>query len=258
MSADFAVGVDGCRGGWLAAIFSGRRWLRSEIFPDIAGLWKACREAHLILIDIPIGLPGEACTERRCDLIARRLVGSKRAASIFRVPSRGAVYASSYIEALRINREATGHGFSVQTWNIVPKIRQVDRLVARSRKARATIWETHPEVCFRAIAGFELKHPKRTPQGQSERLAILGKVLKDARGIIARSKAELAARAYSLDDLLDALVMGLTAALGKTYLISIPRVPEKDALGLPMRMVCMRSEEMVKKVLSYEKDLLES
>jgi hypothetical protein len=53
----FVVGVDGCRGGWLAVRLSRDGNSDCRIFPDMASLWAAHRQAALILVDIPIGLP---------------------------------------------------------------------------------------------------------------------------------------------------------------------------------------------------------
>ncbi len=55
----FVVGVDGCRGGWLAVKLSLTRRLGSRSFSFLL-LWESYQDAALILVDIPIGLLEDA------------------------------------------------------------------------------------------------------------------------------------------------------------------------------------------------------
>ena len=72
---------------------------------------EATRQAELLLVDIPIGLP-ETGAERACDLMARRLLGPRKS-SVFPVPVRQAVHAPTYQEACDLNATATGDRKSV-------------------------------------------------------------------------------------------------------------------------------------------------
>ncbi|MEW5937784.1 MAG: DUF429 domain-containing protein [Candidatus Thermoplasmatota archaeon] len=225
------VGVDGCRSGWLAAAVHEDGWEIST-FPSIVQLWDAYRDADLILIDIPIGLK-ERGVERGCDLAARKLLGN-RSRSVFRVPCRAAVYADKYEEGCIINIERTGKAFSKQTWNIVPKIREVDLLLRAEQSVRIKIRETHPEVCFRALAGHPMHHYKKTADGQGERIRLLERMCPFVRGIVEIHSLHKAA--YLMDDLLDALAAAITA-MGGAALSSIPDVPEYDPEGLRMEIV---------------------
>ena len=51
------------------------------------------------------------------------------------------------------SKELTGKGLNKQTFNILPKIKEVDDSLASCGKARKIIREIHPEVCFWALAG---------------------------------------------------------------------------------------------------------
>ena len=95
------VGVDGCRAGWLAIALETEGSWQVNTFPDVSSLWDHHRDASLILIDIPIGLKAEGRTERRCDPVARKLIGPRRS-SLFPAPCREAIYARSYQEALSL------------------------------------------------------------------------------------------------------------------------------------------------------------
>lgn len=219
------VGVDGYRNGWLAAAVEDGFW-RISTFPSIFQLWREYRDAELILIDIPIGLK-DSGGERLCDIGARQMLGPRRM-SVFRVPCRAAVYAASYMEGCEINRERTGKAFSKQTWNIVPKIKEVDILLRTERSARNKIRETHPEVCFRALAGRPMSRYKKTQEGHEERMRVLEHICLSARGILTTHGF--------MDDILDALAAAVTAS-GGTKLSTIPEVPEYDPEGLRMEIV---------------------
>ncbi|MBC7106589.1 MAG: DUF429 domain-containing protein, partial [Firmicutes bacterium] len=145
----------------------------AAVFPDVASLWQRFRGAALILIDVPIGPRDCGPEERACDVEARRLLGRPRGSSVFRAPCRPAVYADSYREASEINQRLTGKRLPRQTWGIARKIREVDEFLTRDGEARLRIVETHPEVCFRALAGRPMTYPKGTDPGFEECLQVL-------------------------------------------------------------------------------------
>lgn len=230
------IGVDGCRGGWLASFFEDGKFVRLEIVETFEKLWDSNKSASLILVDIPIGLK-DGGSERECDILARSLLGS-RASSVFRVPCRKAVYASDYRSALDLNRKIARCGFSKQTWNIVPKIKQVDLLLRHDQAARRVVKETHPEVCLRAISGSPLEFSKRTEQGIAERIRILRRLV-DVKSVIRVFSQCGFSRHADLSDLLDSLVVGVVSSMSD--LTTIPEKPEYDRFGLPMQMVVPKS-----------------
>jgi predicted RNase H-like nuclease len=154
------AGVDGCRGGWVAALEEARGspLLR---FCSLAEL-----RAEVAVIDIPIGLPSAG--PRECDLAARRLLGRPRSSSVFPAPTRKLLSA----EAPRCSR---------QLLNIFDKIREADSVFGPARQGG---WmEGHPEVSFALMAGGRgLVAPKRTPEGRAERLALLARCFPDLPG----------------------------------------------------------------------------
>ena len=140
------AGADGCRAGWFTVLLENGHW-KVFIFPDIFTLWQECREASLILLDIPIGLREKHTKERLCDLQARILLGHERGMSIFPAPCRDAIYTKNYKEACKINKRMTGRKLTIQTWNIIPRIREVDILLKKLKSDRLIVRETHPEIC---------------------------------------------------------------------------------------------------------------
>jgi predicted RNase H-like nuclease len=235
----FYVGVDGCRAGWIAVLLTERPSHCVHLFPDILDLWNKCREAALILIDIPIGLPDEDIPNpRTCDVAARRLLGPARQSSVFPAPSRPAIYAKSYESGSRANERATGKRLSKQAWGIVPKIRQVEELLLGDGSAQAKIKEVHPEVCFWSLAGGKPMHySKKSESGFVERLQVLASVYPNARKLVDQALSGFRRRDVVRDDVLDALAAALTASLSRRSLSTIPANPNFDSKGLPMQMV---------------------
>lgn len=133
-------------------------------------------------VDMPIGLP--AVGARVCDIESRRRLGPRRA-SVFPAPRRS---------LLATERWTPGLGLNKQTFNLLPKIRELDALVTPALQSRVV--EVHPELAFTAMAGAPMRWPKRTAPGRAERLAALG---------LARPPVRPAGAAP--DDVLDALAV---------------------------------------------------
>lgn len=209
----------------------------AEVFPDVASLWERFRDAALILIDIPIGLRNDGFSERVCDKEARRLLGRDRGSSVFPAPCRPAVYASSYPEASEINERVMGRRLSKQAWSITRKIREVDELLTRNEEARLRIRETHPEVCFWALAGRSMRYSKRTHLGFEERLEVLRSVYPVADDVVQRVLSSYRRNQVARDDVLDGLVAAVSAKTGMDRLSVIPATAEYDSKGLRMEIV---------------------
>jgi predicted RNase H-like nuclease len=207
------IGVDACRKGWFAVSMGPYNAWEIEIFDSIGDLWDECQCNALILIDIPIGLPDNGI--RECDVEARKLL-KKRAASVFPVPCRQAIHADTYKKACRINKKILGVKLSVQTWNISGKIREVDDLLCKNEKARRCVRESHPEVCFWALADQRpMTYNKKTDRGVAERLKLLRRINSETEKIVNSAMQRFLRKDLARDDILDAIVLGISAASGK-------------------------------------------
>jgi len=229
------VGVDGCKYGWIAAALEpDGKQLTFTTHADFAALLASCAEAVSIAVDIPIGLT-ESFQSRRCDELARRLVGP-RSSSIFPAPDRRLLRFSEYAEASAYSREFSGKGLTRQSFAIFKKISQADS--AMSSKVQSRVFEVHPEVCFWAAAGqVPLRYPKRNAAGFEERRAILEAALAGVY-IPRRPEAARLSRGVGPDDVLDAIVAAWTAWRHAQDLSKrVPESPEIDARGLRMEMV---------------------
>jgi predicted RNase H-like nuclease len=228
------AGVDGCHAGWIVVLVEhqapqpGRHAIRlCAGFDQVLALEPA---PMLIAIDMPIGLLDQPCPGgRACDRQARRLLG-RRASSVFSPPSRPILEATQY-------EQVRGHGMSRQAFGIMPKIRQIDRLMTPARQQ--VVYEAHPELAFMALAGHPMHHNKKTFAGREERW----QALRSAPEVPVRPVEEAFEPALhrfkrtqvAPDDLLDAYVLTRTAyRIASAQACCLPANPPVDTRGLRM------------------------
>lgn len=215
------LGLDGARGGWVGALLDTAvvggdpvTWHRFGAVGD--GL--AC-DVAAIGVDMPVGLPDEG--RRTCDLLAKKLLGRAHP-RVFLAPPRGVLAASTYDDANRMHRALTGgRGLSVQTWHLVPRIREVDAVADDPR-----VVEVHPELGFAELGGGRPLESKKSAAGRARREALLRGWLPDLGAVPAG------------DDGLDALAAAWSALRWVTGgARSLPAEPPRDSRGRPMRIV---------------------
>jgi predicted RNase H-like nuclease len=160
------VGVDAHPKGWVAIVLHAGRFEAAQTYGNFELVLKEFPNVPAIAVDIPIGLPPSVT--RACDSAARLLVGPRRS-SVFSTPPRAALEASSFTEASARCFELTGVRLSQQSYALVARIREVDAVVSSADR----VFEVHPEVCFRAMAGHALNSPKRAWAGMWGRLELL-------------------------------------------------------------------------------------
>ena len=236
----FFVGADVSKGKWLAVKLSEGESPEVRLFQTIREIWDSYNAAGLVLIDMPIGLRDDGGEERLCDKEARGLLGWPRRSSIFRAPCRATLKASNYDDAKRISIHRTSKSLPIQTWSIIPKIREVDEFLNGNISAKSRIREIHPELCFWALNGGKaMSCSKKTPEGISERTKVLRRACTQTDAVLKATKRDFQGKVKD-DDILDALAAAVTAFLGRKRLLTIPENPETDGSGLRMEMVYYR------------------
>lgn len=234
----WVAGADGCRSGWvvvLREVGSGEILLREAAELRDVLRWKPAPK--ILGVDVPIGLLAKAVPGgRECDVAARRLLGRLRASSVFTPPTRRALKASSYREAVRLNRSTSPHrlGISLQTFGIFPKLREVDRLISRSRQER--ILEVHPELCFYQMNGGKpLEVRKKEAAGLRRRIRLLENAWRRKLSALLDGPRP---SGIGRDDILDAMAACWTAErILRRKEIRLPAAPPRDARGLRMEIV---------------------
>jgi threonine dehydratase len=241
------AGVDGCRDGWIAA-FSNADFKKPpavELFRDFASILNDERAPSIVAVDMPIGLPDWTEGRGRGPEEAVRAVLGHRRGAVFSIPSRAAVYAvdrpiagmddiaRSHVLACEVARQTSGlqAAFSRQAFMILPKIREIDRLLRELPKNRSRVWEMHPEVAFWSMNGDRpLQFAKKEPAGEAERVGLLR-----AHGIAPEGILAPPPRGAKRDDQLDALsalvvARHIAAGRGRPF----PDPPGRDSHGLPI------------------------
>lgn len=216
------AGIDGCPAGWVAAIQADTE-VELRLASRLKDLVDGLPARSLLAIDMPIGLPEAG--PRECDVLARRRLGAARGASVFAAPVRAVLNARDYATALARHRRADGRGLSRQAFNILPKIREVDRLLASRPNLRRRMIEVHPESSFAQWnGGAPIPAGKKTREGRQQRSHLV-----DTRwpGLREAFLALTLRREVAEDDILDAF-----AALW-----SAERYVRGEALCLPERRV---------------------
>ena len=255
-----AWGVDSCKGGWFyIALDATGEWCCGMV-ERLHTIVERAGKHDRFLVDIPIGLPDNENPEpRACDLLARSTLGKGRSSSVFSAPVREALLfdlddASGlthrqlrdryYRGASNINKTVTrarakgrgSVGISLQTFALIPKVREVDELLRHGGKTQKVIQEVHPELCFWALNGMRpMKHNKKRPEGHEERLAVLGKCWLRTKAVAKEVSGLYSRKEVALDDIADAMAATLTARADEQN--SLPEPVPLDGEGLPMQMV---------------------
>jgi predicted RNase H-like nuclease len=235
VTAGLVGGLDGCAAGWVlvtapaAGSWVGGAELDVAVLPHLDPVLAALESGRLaaVAIDIPIGLAAHG--PRACDRDARRMLGPRRS-SVFPAPVRSVLAASSYAEACEVSRAACGAAISKQLFNILAKIRDVDR--AQTPRRQRSLFEMCPELSFAVLAGAPMRWSKRTVGGRAERVAALRSVFGEAAPPLDAPPPPGA----KPDDVLDAMVGAWTARryVGRSH---IRLGGELDETGLRMEMI---------------------
>jgi predicted RNase H-like nuclease len=215
-----ALGVDACRAGWVAVELRDGAFARAHLHPVLASLLVDVGAVGAVGVDIPLGLLDAGW--RTADEAAAGRIGRRRS-SVFRVPPRTVWHQEEYPTANRFCRELTGAGFSVQAFGLRKKLLEANDLLDAGH---GRLYEVHPEVSFRAMAGADLPYPKHTWAGHVSRRRLLagaGVDLPDDLGTAGRAAP---------DDVLDAAAAAWSAhriAIGRG--VPLPDPPQTNERG---------------------------
>jgi predicted RNase H-like nuclease len=194
------AGLDVWKTRWVVAVIEDGQFAGAGVGDDAQSAVDSVPDARVVAIDIPIGLPRLCCT-RGADIQARKLVGPRKASSVFPAPAREFVRAPTFEAANAIARRAGCAGVSRQTYALRTAILQVAPLAAADDR----IHEAHPEVSFRLAKGSCLVTSKLSWAGVHERRRLL-----EAQGLPIRDDVG-GAGAAGIADVLDAVACAWSA-----------------------------------------------
>ena len=194
------IGLDGCSAGWVSAsknLKTSKVELR--LIDCLEKINKIYDEPKIIAIDMPVILQNGP---RSVDQKARKLLG-RRASTIFSAPAKGALIKNDYILASAENFKLTGKKLSVQSFNLFPKIREVQSFLKTYPKIN--IFESHPELAFMNLNNNQvLSQKKKDKEGFEIRVKLINKIFKNFR--FERYRALHPKKFVKDDDILDAFV----------------------------------------------------
>lgn len=221
------MGVDGTQDGWVAVKAQNGRFASIHHYPNVDALAADNPDASTIAIDIPLWFPSGK-EPRTSDPAARALLGPRRS-SVFAVPHREVLEASSYEAANQLSKNLFGRGITQQSYALGAKILEAVGFVESSGENR--LREVHPELSFHFLAkelGQQVTASKKTWAGFAERLSLLQSV-----GLSPPFEARLDLGRAGVDDVLDACVGAWSAqriACGKAKLVGAdPGLVSRDA-----------------------------
>ncbi len=225
-----AVGVDGCRGGWIAAIRPAGAPVQLQFTPSFRSLLEALPEDATILVDMIHGLPDARYPDRACDSLARALLG-RQSSRVFAAPPRETLSTTTYEAACARARRATGKAISKQSWFLLPKIRELDTVFD------PRVGESHPELVFmRLNGGVPVAASKKTPEGVAARLRAIEPALPGAHDSYRTACRHLPRKQVNPDDTLDALALCAVAQF-PDLLTALPEHPVPfDSCGHPKQI----------------------
>jgi predicted RNase H-like nuclease len=224
------LGVDGWRGGWIAARVDGSGEVEWRAMADAAEV--LAEPVDVAAVDIPMGLPEAG--RRRCDVVARTALGAA-GSSVFAAPVRPVVERRmTYQEARAVLASLGGPSMSAQAFGLVGKVREMDRVL--TPEAQQRVVEVHPELSFRRLAGAAEMPGKKTAAGVLARLRALRTWLPGVEDAVAAVPAPV-----PVDDVLDALVCAWSAQRILAGRADRLGDGERDSRGLLMQIVVPRA-----------------
>ncbi|GGN98549.1 DUF429 domain-containing protein [Haloarcula pellucida] len=237
MAGQLHVGVHWSGESWLAVAFDADGYDHTAVFEGIGDCWSRYEEtASQILVDVPVGLVESGDPVRRCDALARSVLGPRRAA-VFDPPVREATRKRRYSTANRVHERKSDAPLSEAAFEAREGIAMCDELLREVPEAAAVVRESHPEVCFRAFAGEPLEYDRETAGGYAERMRTLAHYDRDAPPLVQNAAEATAGHDVTVADVLDAVVLAYTVRPGEGKLRTLPADPPTDTAGLPMALV---------------------
>ncbi len=218
MSIKTAIGIDGCRSGWIVASVDESGAPKLDLFQTLSSI-AVEYHSYIWFIDIPLHLVSSGY--RQCDIEARRLLGINRS-SVFYTPVRGVFdYAvektigsqdEKYRETNSFATKAGHKRLSKQSFSILGKIKEALDFFQVNTSIEAE--EYHPELCYRIIAHKILKidqklQPKKEKGGYFQRLELVNQLMPTITGEVIsnhRMQRNWILKQVGRDDIADALI----------------------------------------------------
>lgn len=239
-----AVGIAWAGGPWIATVFAEEGFAEAAVAEEVGTIWGTYGEhAERIVVGLPVGLVESGDPERRCDELARVVVGP-RADAIVTPPVREATRRRRFPAARRVHERLADAELSEAGFALAPGIASLDDLLQEVPESRTAVVGSHPEVAYRAFAGEPLEYEFDTAGGYAERMRALADHDRDAPPTVQEVAETIAGADVAIHHVLDALALGYTARPGPGELRTLPPDPPEDETGLPMGIAYRAAEPL--------------
>ena len=219
-SMQVVVGADVCEDGWVFVRLENGAFASAEIYPDFDTGVAASHDAAVIAVDIPIGYPAPHARSRAADGLARRKV-RPLTSTVFPALHPEVLLEPDQPSASARSRDLIGKGVGSTAFALRDKMLEVSPIAADNPR----VYEVHPEVSFRKLAGHPLTSKKKW-NGHTQRRALLANA-----GIVIPDYLEHAGAAGP-DDVLDAAAAAWSAnRIAAEQANSLPNPPEPNING---------------------------
>lgn len=226
------VGVDGCKGKWLAVAQNQSGNVSTSVHETPESLLAYFPNAAVIAVDVPIGLAEAG--RRICDEEARYLLGWPRRNSVFPAPIRPLLHYGTREAASDAGKNIDGRGVGCQAWGIYRYVKSWDEVLRVDSEARGKVYEVHPEVCFYEMnLGRPMRYSKKNKLGIEERRQLLHQEFGEPA--IKKALVSLEGKDYALDDLYDAFsALWSAKRIANKVAKCIPAEAPRDKQGILM------------------------
>lgn len=214
------AGLDGCRNGWVLALWQPRdKKLSLHLLAGLSAIAALAPRPHCVVVDMPLVLaPTAQAGGRACDKQARALLPTARKSSIFSAPTAAALTAwrqgGDYAAVLAAQRQTAlgAPGLSLQAFHLLKHIDALQIFVAQVPELVCI--EGHPELAFNELRGQQntALASKHTAAGRQQRQNILTHLHMDwAAAWTACERRQARPVVAAMDDILDACIMAHVA-----------------------------------------------
>jgi predicted RNase H-like nuclease len=183
----------------------------------------------MAMVDIPIGLP--ASGNRECDVQAKKLL-KQGGSRVFTGARRGYWNFKDRLTGHQHYKSKNDKGISCQLWCIGAKIKEVDDFMKPERQR--SLRETHPELVFLRLNGWQALPGKKSKDGIQVRREILKRFgFEQIDEWVDKTRIGKGAAA---DDVLDACACAIAASNPDPRRRIPEGEPPTDSKGLRMEM----------------------
>tara|TARA_B100001287_G_scaffold226171_1_gene195852 strand:+ start:3151 stop:3852 length:702 start_codon:yes stop_codon:yes gene_type:complete len=203
------IGIDGYINGWCCCVINND--IDIQLHDSLNNFVNQNQTIKRVFIDMPVGLSSLKFS-RKIDREVRKLLPKKNKGSVFTPPCREALIKNTYKEGNSINKDITGKGISIQSWNLNKKIIELDKLLINNLNLRSIIHESHPELCFLKFNHSKpLESNKKTREGIKQRVKLIQNEIKNIGEILNNTVDKFRGTKLKIDDILDAIILAISA-----------------------------------------------